>query len=258
MQLKKSLEELGLTQNEITVYTYLVSKGESYGNQIYKDNSLDKSASYKAITALISKGFIVSSADSRNQLYKISPKEKIVSIFKQKKAEVENSKLSFLTALADVEQYSADHYHDENVQVFTGADAIDRYHRELIKGDVTLIRDLAASSIALAVAGDKKQLDKTMSWFIKERVSRGIQIRVMYDKESTPDEYDVSNVSLLKECRRYQKILNHQSMFSTFGDRVGFTTLKNGKYWALVIKDPLIVGLLNSIYDAMWEESEIV
>jgi len=82
MQLKKSLEELGLTQNEITVYTYLVSKGESYGNQIYKDNSLDKSASYKAITALISKGFIVSSADSRNQLYKISPKEKIVSIFK--------------------------------------------------------------------------------------------------------------------------------------------------------------------------------
>jgi len=258
MQLKKSLEDLGLTQNEITVYTYLVSKGESYGNQIYKENSLDKSAAYKAITALISKGFVVSSGDSRNKLYKISPKYQIVSLFEQKKAEVENSKLSFLTALEDVEQYSADHYHDENVKVFTGADAYTSYHKEMLRGNVETIRTLASSKVAEMFAGGKSVMEATNRWFIEERVKKNIAVQVLFDSVSIPEKYDMTDLKLLKECRRYQKILNHQSMFSTFGDRVGFTTLKNGKYWALVIKDPLIVGLLNSIYDAMWEESEIV
>jgi sugar-specific transcriptional regulator TrmB len=258
MNIKNSLEELGLSQNEITIYLYLLSKGESLGSQIYKENLIDKSAAYKAIAQLERRGLVVSLGESRNKLYKVTEKETIVELFEKKKQEIDQSKSSFLSAFSDIEKYSAEHYQNENVKIFVGDDAIERYHYELIRGDVSVIREIAASETAHLVAGDKKNLDKTMKWFIKERVSKKIAIRVMYDANAVPDEYDVSNESLYKECRRFAGTLTLTSMLTVFGDRVGFTTLKNGKYWALVIQDPLISALLASVYDSLWNQSNKV
>ncbi|KKR05796.1 MAG: hypothetical protein UT34_C0002G0303 [candidate division WS6 bacterium GW2011_GWF2_39_15] len=256
MEINKSLEELGLSQIEIAIYLYLLSKGESLGSQIYKENLLDKSSAYKAIAQLERRGLVISSGDSRNQIYKVAPKEQILDLFENRKQGIEQSKTLFINAFADIEKYSAQHYQNENVQIFTGQDAHDRYHETILKGKFDLIRTIAASDTAQKAAGNKKLLDKTNTWFIKERVARNILIRVLYDKDTVPDKYDTSNPKLLKECRRYSERLNLSSMMSTFGDRVGFATIKNGKFWSLIIKDQLIVDLLNSIYDSMWNKSD--
>ena len=42
MEINKSLQELGLTQNEITVFLYLLSHGESLGSQIPSETQVEK------------------------------------------------------------------------------------------------------------------------------------------------------------------------------------------------------------------------
>ncbi|MBI2356741.1 hypothetical protein HYV12_01685 [Candidatus Dojkabacteria bacterium] len=252
MNIKNSLENLGLSQNEISIYLYLLSKGESLGNQIRKDNQLDKSTSYKAITQLLRKGLITSSGDSRNQKFKVAPKDVMLKLFDKQKAEIDDSKSIFLNAFADLEKYSADYYQNENVKIFVGSDAYTRYHKEILREEIETIRTITSSETAKKLAGGTGNLKEGNEWFIKERVSRDINVKVLYDISAIPDEYDVSNIPLLKECRRYSQKLNLESMMSTFGDRVGFATIKEGKFWALIIKDQLIVDLLNSLFESIW------
>jgi sugar-specific transcriptional regulator TrmB len=258
MEINKSLEKLGLTQNEITVYLYLLSNGESQGNQLYKSNLLDKSATYKAIAQLLSRSLIITSGDSRNQIYKIAPKEQVLSLFEQEKKAIEESQSLFSKAFTDLEKYSAEHYQSENVQVFTGENAFESYHKEILRGDIEVFKTLTTSETEHTLAGGKHIVDKTNNWFIKARVSKGIAVHVLYDLVAIPDEYDISDSSKLKECRRYPCKMSLPAKLMIFGERVGFSTIKNGKFWALIINDKLIATMLTSVYDSMWSQSKKV
>lgn len=257
MNLNKSLEELGLTQNEITIFVYLLSSGIKTGNDIYKDNGLDKSSAYKAISQLLRRDLVITSGSQRNQKFQAVETEKVLKLFDEKKEEVEQSKNHFKNIIKDIEKYSADKYHNDNIKVFTGDNAYELYHKELLTGDVKLIRTISDSQKDHEFAGSQKLYGDMNSWFIPERVSKGIKIRVLFDKNSNPDETSKTNPKLLKEARKYNDELKLDSIMSTFGDRVGFSTTKNGNFWGIVIKDQLIVNLLNSLYDAIWSKSEI-
>jgi sugar-specific transcriptional regulator TrmB len=258
MNVNSSLEQIGLAQNEITVYLYLLANGESSGTKIYKETLLDKSATYKALAQLESKELVIKNGDARNQAYRVTSKEKLNELFEKRKAEIDTNQQSLLQVFENIEKQSTDYYQRENVQIFSGIDAQVNYQKELIKGDVTVIRSLESSVTAIKNTGSLKKLDELYNWFIKARVDKGIAMRVLKTPEKDSLIYQFSNATLLKECREYGQKMELPASMTIFGNRVGFHTLKNGKYWAIIITDELISRLLANIFDEMWRQSTIV
>lgn len=259
MEIKKSLEKIGLTTNEITIYTYLLANGSSLGSKIHKETLIEKTASYKALAQLQRRGLVNAIGDSRNQLFQVTDKETAIKYFNEQEKELKKSKSDFLTAFDQIEKSSANYYQSENIKIFTGEDAYIYYHKEILKGSgVKQIRTLASTEVEHMLADGKEKVKNLNKWFIPERLRKNISIQVLYDKNTKPDEFDLSDKKLLKECRKYDQTMNLPSGMSIFGDRVGFNSIKNGKYWAVIINDAKIATLLDSMYDVIWNQSKVV
>ncbi|MDQ6984709.1 MAG: helix-turn-helix domain-containing protein [Candidatus Dojkabacteria bacterium] len=65
----QSLEQLGLTENEIDIYRFLLRNEVSSGTDIYLSLSMDKSSTYRALKKLQDIGLVTVTGEKRNQLF---------------------------------------------------------------------------------------------------------------------------------------------------------------------------------------------
>lgn len=253
MQLQKMLEELGLTSNEITVYMALLNYGGASGAELLQLTELEKSSLYKALNGLISQKFVTTTGSLRKQHFYPVSHNIVLMEFDKRIASIEQAKNTFSTFASKLEKYTAEAYKGDNVKIFTGEKAIYNHHKELLDKKITMLRTIASSQVSHKIGASYENVKKVNEWFIPQRVARNIAIRVLYGKDDEPDEFDVSNASLLKECRSYPKPLDLPSTLTVADNLVAFSTLKRGKFWGIVIKDKLIAQLLITIYDSLWE-----
>src|SRR5690606_28402751 len=90
--IEKSLQKLGLTPNEISIYIYLLKNGDSTGTEIYTDNELDKSSAYEALSNLNAKGLVYTLGQKRNQKFGSIPANKLIEIAEEKEKELKKVK----------------------------------------------------------------------------------------------------------------------------------------------------------------------
>ncbi len=253
MQLQKMLEELGLTSNEITVYMTLLNYGGASGAELQQLTEFEKSSLYKSLKSLIDQKLVSTTGSKRKQRFYPADHNAVINEFDKKIASIEAAKKTFAVFASKLEKYAAEAYKDDNVKIFTGDKAIYNYHKEFLAKKITMLRTIANSHVSHKIGSSYDEVKKVNEWFIPQRVASKISIRVLYGKNDKPDEYDVSNQSLLKECRSYPKDLNLPSTLTVGDTLVAFSTLKRGKFWGIVIKDKLIAQLLIAIYDTLWE-----
>lgn len=260
MDISKSLKDIGFTQNEIDIYSYILKNDLVLGSEVHKKLSINKSSFYRALKNLQKKGLVLAQGETRNQKFKTTPIANLLDLQKQKEVEVKQAKVDIKNFIEDINEYTKNSFKSNNVKVLEGKSAYYIFMEEMLKGKVDVIRDLSVGHVkTFGFAGSQEKYYGFMKTYIKRRVSKGIKIRILYDFSNVgPDKLDRTSSDNLKEARRFRGKLNLECFMNTFGDRVGFFTEKAGDFWCIIIKDRIITNCMNSLFDVLWGQSEVI
>lgn len=253
----ETLQQIGFTNNEISIYLYLLDNGPHKGRDLVAATKLEKSSVYKAISSLISQGVITSTGSTRNQVFFCTSIAEVLAKFDEKQHKLEQSKIAFQHIATELERSSAQVYKADAINVFKGSLGVTQYHKELLNHGATHLYTFASTQTQHTVihSAEYKKMNK---WFVPERVSRNIHISVLFDAATMPDHFDVSNASLLKECRQLPYHISMPSVMTVSDYAVFFSTVKQSKFWGIEIKDPTISGLLKSMFSVLWSQGTII
>jgi sugar-specific transcriptional regulator TrmB len=260
MDISKSLKDIGFTQNEIDIYTYMLQSGTVFGTEVYKKLSMDKSSFYRALNTLKKKELVYSHGETRNQKFKARDPSKLLTLQREKEQEIQEAGKNIHSFIKEIDRYTKENFKSNNIKIYEGDNAYFLFMEEILRGKVSIMRDFSlGGKNTYKYAGSKeKYYDFLNNYFIPKRIEKGIHIKILYDKTVLPDDFDISNPKTLKECRQCDEKLNLECFLNTFGDRSGFISEKAGKFWAIIIKDRMITNLLNSMFDIIWNKSKII
>jgi sugar-specific transcriptional regulator TrmB len=256
----ETLKKLGLTVNEINIYSYLLRKGLSSGKEIYSENEMDKSSAYEAIHNLKAKSLVYTVGETRNQLFGAIPADKLYEILKAKEAELSSIKSGIDSFVSQIDEIAKQNFKNRNIRIIEGEDGFTQWANaklEAPKGSV--IRELVSYKLHSTFHPEYEKYSLEMP---KARVLKGISMKSLVNEEDYKlpviGSVEKSNPRLLKEVRILPKDKRFElpASIATFGNKVGFLRKKDGKFFGVIIEDKLIVSLLNSMFDFIWNESK--
>ncbi|MBI2549096.1 MarR family transcriptional regulator [Candidatus Woesearchaeota archaeon] len=120
------LKELGLTNNEITVYLTLLQTGSVSVNTIAERSGLHRQAVYDALDRLLEKGFVSFVVQQNKKHFQGIHPEKIMDMFHQKEQKIQ----SFLPELIALTHLPRE---DTFVELIKGREVIRTVYRDIIK-----------------------------------------------------------------------------------------------------------------------------
>jgi len=255
MTTETAFKNLGLSRNEMEVYSFLLRRGPSFGADVYKLSKMDKSSVYRALNNLMKSGLIYSTGETKNQKFVAFPVDVLFSKYAKKKEEFEQTEQALKSFVENIESYVAKNYKKTNVKVFEGEQGYKDFLEERLADGVDEILQLAPLKKRISVISDfYEYIDE----HIKKRVKKNIPIKVMFDATVQTDHLDRTRPEILKEARQIPESLRISASLHIFGDKVGVFSEKSGSFIAIVIDDPLIADLMRAMFYFIWERAEVV
>jgi len=255
MRYVESLQALGLTENEIKVYGYLLRVGEASGRAIVLSSNLDKSSVYRSIAELEHKGLIYRIGERRNQKFVPYSHDKLLNLQRQKEEEIQNNRRELEAFINDLQTYAKKQYKSSNVLIFEGAEGYVAWNDARLYKKGSLIRELTTRR---AIEPYVKDYYRYMDDYISKRIKKGISMRVLFDTSEENDRIDITSKKLFKESRQIESKLKLDAIMSTFGTKCGFYSGEDKNAMGIIINDSLIANLINSMFDYMWERAKPV
>lgn len=251
---------LGLSGSESEIFEHLLEYGDIKAVELRKNLHLDRAPFYRSLSILESKNLIVVTGTLRKQIVSLQNLDSLTAMLSQKKSELELAQKSLSTFKASMEELRDNRYHQDNVEIFSGKNAFVDSMFSVLKGGGKIFRDITPDSATIyEMAGGKDKYLDFFKTFKPLRVKQKIQIKILFDnKAKTIDELSATNATDLKESRKYDGNLKLDCYLNTCGSRSLFYTKDQSGYWGIVLKDPLITNLLNSMFDVIWNQSKSI
>lgn len=265
MNLETSLQKLGLTINEVTIYIYLLRKGLCLGNEVYLDNQLDKSSAYEALSNLNKKGLVYTLGQKRNQKFGAIPAERLFEMVEEKEQELKNVKNNISDLVKNLEDYSKQNYKNKHIRIIDGPDGFRNWAFDRLtapKGST--IREISSNVLQETFVNDHdKFIQYSAIEMPKERIKRGIHVKALLQKRDIDLYKDLRNIEktdpkLLKEVRLLPDKFDLVCSLVTYGDNTALLRKYQGEFLGLIINDKLITSLINSMFDLIWVDCKSV
>lgn len=252
------LNQIGLTQNESTVYLTFLKHKETTTAEIARILHMDKSSCYRAVETLIAKSLLITLPKKRGTTHTaVSPevlKELHHHRFSQLKQQESELDL-FVSQLLKQDESSRNTF----IKVETGIEAIRNgmdQNLEAAKKSTKLIKEFYRLSFPYF---QDKGHQKWVNEFLKRRVKAGVSIRQIVDFADINTFAPImkTDKKLLKEIHLMPKELKGLYGVRISGDITHIISFdKNNNYIDISIKDTYVTLLMNSLFDFMWERSE--
>lgn len=258
MNLHALTNTFGLSQPESEVFEHLLQYGSIKAVELRKILHLDRTPFYRALSSLETKNLILIKGDLRKQTVALQSTISIEHSLEQKSRELSAAKESLANLAANMQEIRDSRYHRDNVEIYSGPNAYLDSMLSLLKGGGKLLRDITPDSATLyRMAGDQAKYQSIIKTFKAERLRKNISIRILFDNRAKDiDALSAADPQTLKESRRYDGNLKLDCYLNTCGSRSLFYTKDATGSWGIIIKDPLIANLLNSLFDVVWKLSK--
>lgn len=251
----ETLEKLGLTKNEISIYLYLLRVGEANPQAVISESALDRSTAYRALKGLLAKGLIFPIGNARGLKYYSDNGRNLRKLQEDFEKEVTQNRIALDTILNNIEKISAEKYKFNNIEIFEGQEGYESFMYERIKHPNIVIREIITDQSAKMFPRDYA---KFINKYRNDRIKKRISIKLLKDKLAIDSPVN-KKIQELKEVRRIPANLDTTNMaFATFDTRCGFYSTKSNQFWGIIINDSLITTFLNGMFDFIWESSEII
>jgi sugar-specific transcriptional regulator TrmB len=247
---------LGITLNEAAVYLFLLQHGLTAGAKIHPQLNMDKSSSYRALSSLLEKNLIYKVGEERNQQFGANPAEQLEQVIESKRDALNQAQNQLKTFIASLDSLTQHDYYQNNMTILKGQEGFKQWNLTRLQPGSTIIRELATRTFIQPIIGTDQEYDEYMDYYIRKRVSRKIEMRVLITEATRNDNVDITSKKDIKETRILPSNFSPGAIISTWADCTGFISSKHGEVLSIIIKDEFINNIVTQMYDFIWNLSE--
>jgi len=246
----KSLKELGLSDNEINLYTLSLTLGPASIADYSKHLNIPRPNVYKLIESLEKHGLAKFQEQKyRKKTFMVEPPTKVTELLRTKKQNLSLIDNQLVSVMPDLLALYRQGELPSSIKVLEGREQFVKAWNE----------SLNESNGSQEFLGSTKEFINFISWeqeqaWIEQRVKKNIFIRVL----SIPSE--ISNIlsskdkKELRETRVLKSTKPFDTAFQLFGNKVIIWQPKAPL--GILIADEYIVQMLRIIFNLLWENSK--
>lgn len=233
MELKETLELLGLTGNEAKVYLMLLRDGPSLAGRIAKNTGIHRRNVYDITLRLIEKGLVGYIVKNNRKIFEAVGPEKLRMILEERRKVLEENFDVMQAMFVGVKD-------KQETLFFSGKEGLKNIFESQLeeKGSEVLI--LGASSLASEV------LPFYFKWYNKDRVKNKIRVRIIASEK-------VGKVALSK-VRYISGKYGNPLAINIWGDNVALILWK-AEPLVILIRDKEISDSYRKYFEAMWSSA---
>jgi sugar-specific transcriptional regulator TrmB len=257
------LQQLGLTANEIKVYSYLLKNGESAGGEVYRGNNMDKSSAYDALHGLENKGLVYSVGQSRNQRFGHTHVARLQELLSNKERELQETKEQVTGFITELTQFAKENYKSKNIRVIEGPNAYEQWaYAKLEAPAKTILRELVSFERHTRYAMDEAKYAEYSKRMPEIRAKKEIRMKSLSqypdDYKNTITPYRRSNTKTMKESRILPKGMVIPASMAIYGSKVSFMSEENEQFLVVIIDNQPIASMVTILFDQLWQLGKVV
>ena len=174
MDLKTSLEQIGLKENQIKTYLTLLQMGEANIQEIAAKTKIKRTTTYSILDVLVAKGLVVFVDKGYHRAYYAENPKKVSLYFQEKQREIKDQEKRFSDILPELNSLYNVHATKPKIRFYEGVEGLKQIFEETLelkKGEETL----AYSSAELV----HDYLDEYIKDYLVRRATKGITQRAI-------------------------------------------------------------------------------
>jgi len=246
--IKKDLEDIGLSDKEAAVYVASLELGQSPVQKIATQANIKRATAYVIIESLINKGLMSSVEQGKKTYYVAEDPENLKRLIQKQRSELDENEKRAKELIPELELLFKTTGERPVVRFFEGVEGL-----ETIRKDFTLAQYSETKSFT--------SLDSLFKLFPHQseitglRVKRKIQSKIIYTHHKGPVPQD-TNPAEFREARWIPgKLFNFDGDITIYGDKVSITSFIK-KPIAILIENNNVAQTLSALFDLAWIGSE--
>lgn len=243
---KELLQNLGLSEREIIIYSALLNKGPLLPQSVAKETGIKRTTLYTIFPEMINKGFLVEITQGKRRLLQAVSPDKLFDVYEREYKELKAG-IGELLALYRMQGLKP------KVSIYEGLEGIKRVFIDMLEES----KDTCGFNRIAQY--DKEILNWVTSYFVPRRVKKNIEVRAIVSKEKEGVEHMESGKEHLRQTRfvPLDKFPFTATESWVYGDKVCFMTIKEkGPLVGVIIESKDISQNLKALFELAWEGAE--
>jgi len=250
MTIESTLENIGLTKNEIKIYLALLELGQTTSGAIIKKTGIHTSKVYDGLERLLEKGLVTYVIISNTKNFKAVDPDRLMDFLEEKKrkiSEEEQQIREVLPRLKLMQGLVKDETQAEIFQGWKGLETVYSLLRKTVKkGDTNYV--LGAS---------KGEDEETVKKFFNKHLSllalKKIKQKIIYNEEARENIHEQHKHPELFEVKYMQNTTPAE--INIWADKVMIVILTK-KPTAILISNPKVAESYKTFFNLLWEAAK--
>jgi len=248
----KTLEKLGLKDEEIKTFLYLLENGEQTAGNLAKKTGLSRPSLYGFLKKLQSSGLIVESQQNGIKTFLTCKEEQIKNILDEKIKELEKGKNEIQNFFSELKKGAV--ITSPKFQFFEGRGGIQHLLR-----DIFLYHNIETKTYWPIKAMIDLLGEEFFKHLNKERIKRGIYNRAIWPQSQKVDikshPYLGVGENFIREIRLAPKEVEFSMGYWIYENKVVFVSSKKESF-GFIIESKEFVEMLSSQFEVLWKLSK--
>lgn len=245
----KYLQELGLSDKEVKIYTALFSLGPSPASLVAKEAGIKRPSTYFALSRLSEKGLISKTIADKREVFQAESPEILVRLAKQQTEQSKNLEEIVLHLIPNLKTLQSNKSQTLKIRTLEG-----------IEGLWDVAEDTLREKKDIYVLGSLEKLQgiyskKSINNYGRRRQRLGIKAYVLSDQNLASIEEYLEGEFKFIEYRFLPKSIKLDSYFVFYGSKTFLATGKDA-ITGIVIEDEAITASMKLMFWALWEKSK--
>lgn len=240
---EKLLQEIGLTNSEINVYTAMLKSGSIKVGDLMKQVNLHRSRVYEAINRLAEKGLVSYVIKNNIKFFEAADPERLLTYIEEQKERLDEKEKSIQKIIPELKKQIPSFLPHAEAHVFAGKEGFKTIRKDVLKQkqDLYLIG---------AVGKEDKFLKYFFPNFNKLRIKNKIRWKVLYDAEVKGKP--ITKLDLM-ETKFLPKEYSSPAVINIYSDRVVNVLWKEDNPICFMIINKEIADSYRKWFELLWK-----
>jgi sugar-specific transcriptional regulator TrmB len=242
------LLRLGLNENEARMYELLLSRGETKARDLLEGSGLGRGNVYNILTSLVARG-LAEISPGKQQHYKATDPSRLRTLAELRRRQVEAVEGELLALLPGITSLYNLSTGRPVVEVFEGLEGIRQALMDTLEQNGEILTYLDAA----ALEGPMVEVNKE---YVAARLKKKVPKRVLV--ADTP-EYRAIASGKADDLTQVRYLTGFPDSFATavqiYRDRLLYTSYKNDKYIAIIIRDRAMYDMHHQMFEWQWRQA---
>ena len=241
------LQELGLTQNEIKIYSALLRLGSVASGKITYETALHRSRVYEGLNRLVEKGLVSFVKKGNVTFFAATSSEKILDVLEEEKKQAEEKIVKMKKHIPELNRYRETKPVAE-AYILQGIEGFKAMRRDVLKnakGEHLMIGAIAREDRVMPLFFEK---------WDKERKELKIRLKILY--KAAARTLPMSIRKHHAETRFLPNDIDNPAVINIYGDRVVNVIWKGDSPLCFVMVNKDIADAYRKYFELLWKASK--